>query len=269
VIPFLWQPSILADDIILGSALPQQRIVLGIEQLHAAGLAAIVKPHVWVPQSWAGAIELEAATEDGWYSAYSEVLQKIAVTAEQSKAEVLVVGTELRGVSGSDRWESIIAEVRKVFSGKITYVAHGASEAEEISFWPQLDAVAVSLYPILGAADDSKKWDIAITDELDRVQAVAQKYEKPVWVAEIGIRSAEGATERPWESAEERVSKSDMALQAEVLKHWLIAIEARQIQDVWIWRWFTDPDGGGEEDTDFTVQNKDAEDVVAIFWNRI
>ncbi|MBB3995981.1 hypothetical protein GGR95_003647 [Sulfitobacter undariae] len=269
VIPFLWQPSILADDIILGSALPQHRIVLGIEQLHAAGLAAIVKPHVWVPQSWAGAIEIEAASEDGWYSAYSEILQKIAVTAEQSKAEVLVVGTELRGVSGSDRWESIIAEVRKVFSGKITYVAHGASEAEEISFWPQLDAVAVSLYPILGAADDSKKWDIAITDELDRVQAVAQKYEKPVWVAEIGIRSAEGATERPWESAEERVSKSDMALQAEVLKHWLIALEARQIQDVWIWRWFTDPDGGGEEDTDFTVQNKDAEDVVAIFWNRI
>jgi hypothetical protein len=268
VIPFLWQPSIGSGDIQMGDALPQQRIAAGIDQLHAAGLAAIVKPHVWVPQSWAGAIEPEAASEMEWHSAYSKILHDIALTAERGKAEVLVIGTELRGVSGSDQWKSTIAGVRRIFSGKITYVAHGAAEAENVRFWPQLDAVAVSLYPVLGDAGAFADWDQAIADELDKVEAVARKYAKPVWVAEIGIRSAEGSTERPWESAEERVAKSDMTLQAEVLSRWLQALEARRIQDVWIWRWFTDPDGGGAEDTDFTVQNKTAEGVIAEFWSK-
>lgn len=269
VIPFLWQPSISSGDIQMGDALPQHRIAMGIDQLHAAGLAAIVKPHVWVPESWAGAIEPDAASEQAWHSAYAKILHDLAVTAERGKAEVLVIGTELRGVSGSGRWESTIAEVRRVFSGQLTYVAHGAAEAEAVRFWPQLDAVAVSLYPVLGAAGAFADWDKAITDELDRVEAVARKYAKPVWIAEIGIRSAEGSTERPWESAEERAAKSDMTLQAEVLSRWLQALEARRIQDVWIWRWFTDPDGGGPEDTDFTVQHKTAEGVIAQFWRQV
>ena len=269
VVPFLWQPSATSPAIVMGDALPRDRMAAGIAQLHAAGLAAIVKPHVWVPQSWAGAIQPEAKTEGDWHTAYEKILHDIAMTAERSRAEALVIGTELRGVSGSDRWDRLIAGLRDVFSGQITYVAHGAAEAEKVGFWAQLDAVAVSLYPVLGAAGAVTDWDRAIAEELDRVEAVAQKYAKPVWIAEIGIRSAEGATVRPWESAEERAAQSDMALQAEVLRRWLQALHARRIQDVSIWRWFTDPDGGGAEDTDFTVQNKAAESAIAEFWGEV
>ena len=214
VIPFLWQPAPTSSGIVMGDALPHDRIAAGIAQLHAAGLAAIVKPHVWVPESWAGAIAPAAGTENDWQAAYENSLRAIAVTAEQSRAEVLVLGTELRGVSGAEAWEGTIAGLREAFSGKITYVAHGADEAEKVAFWPLLDAVAVSLYPVLGAAGATADWDRAIAKELDRVEAVARKHAKPIWIAEIGIRSAEGATERPWESAEERAAPADMALQA-------------------------------------------------------
>jgi len=269
VIPFLWQETADAGDIEMGNALPPERIVAGVEQLHAAGLAAIVKPHVWVPESWAGAIEPEATSRSRWYAAYGEILQDVAKTAEQAKAEVLVIGTELRGVSGASEWKAIIAKVRNIFSGRITYVAHGADEAEEVAFWPELDAVAVSLYPVLGADDAFGDWDRAMAEQLDRVEAVARSFGKPVWIAEIGIRSAQGAALKPWESAEERVSPPDMALQAQVLKHWLSALEARGIRDVWIWRWFSDPEGGGPEDTDFTVQNKTAQTVITQCWDKI
>ncbi len=268
VIPFLWQPAPTSSAIVMGDALPHDRIAAGIAQLHAAGLAAIVKPHVWVPESWAGAIAPAAGTENDWHAAYENSLRAIAVTAEQSRAEVLVLGTELRGVSGAAAWTSTIARLREVFSSKITYVAHGADEAEKVAFWPLLDAVAVSLYPVLGAAGATADWDRAIAKELDRVEAVARRHAKPIWIAEIGIRSAEGATERPWESAEERAAPADMALQADVLRRWLRALEARGIPDLWVWRWFTDPESGGAEDTDFTVQNKLAEEVIADFWGK-
>ncbi|AML53062.1 glycoside hydrolase family 113 [Falsihalocynthiibacter arcticus] len=268
VIPFLWQSSHESNDIVMGDALPGDRIAAGITQLHAAGLAAIVKPHVWVPGSWAGGIELDDGLVDSWYSAYRQILLNISRTAEDQNAEVLVIGTELRGMSASNHWEKIIGDVRASFSGKLTYVAHGADEAEQVDFWPLLDAVAVSLYPILGADHAYADWDKAIAEELDRVEAVARKYGKPVWIAEIGIRSAKGAAERPWESAEERIAQSDMALQAEVLDHWFAELSERDIQDIWVWRWLTDPDGGGAEDTDFTVQNKTAEGLITQWWNK-
>lgn len=268
IIPFLWQSTNESSDIKMGDALPEDRIAAGITQLHAAGLAAIVKPHVWVPGSWAGGIEVNVALENSWYSAYHQILLNISRIAEIHNAEVLVIGTELRGMSGSNYWEGIIGDTRTSFSGKLTYVAHGADEAEQVDFWPLLDAVSVSLYPVLGADHAYADWEKAIANELDRVEAVAHKYGKPIWIAEIGIRSAKGAAERPWESAEERIAEVDMKLQAEVLGCWFAELSKRDIQDVWVWRWLTNPEAGGVDDTDFTVQNKTAELVISQWWNK-
>jgi hypothetical protein len=33
-----------------------------------------------------------------------------------------------------------------------------------------------------------------------------------------------------------------------------------------VWRWFTDPEAGGSNDTDFTVQGKPAEAVLSCAW---
>ena len=60
-------------------------------------------------------------------------------------------------------------------------------------------------------------------------------------VGEIGLRSAEGAAAKPWESAEERVAVADPLLQAEVLADWLGVLRRPSVRGVLIWRWFTDP----------------------------
>jgi hypothetical protein len=87
-----------------------------------------------------------------------------------------------------------------------------------------------------------------------------------VLVGEIGLRSAQGAAARPWESAEERAAIPDPLLQAEILADWLAVLDRPVIRGVLVWRWLTDPDAGSATDTDFTVQRKPAEGVLLCAW---
>jgi hypothetical protein len=146
------------------------------------------------------------------------------------------------------------------------YVAHNADEAERISFWPLLDAIGVSLYPPLGADHDREARLKAMQQSADRIEAMALRFGKPVIVAEIGLRSAQGSAAKPWESAEERTSAADPFLQAEVLADWLRVLDRPAVQGVLIWRWLSDPAAGGLADTDFTVQGKPAESVLFCAW---
>jgi hypothetical protein len=102
--------------------------------------------------------------------------------------------------------------------------------------------------------------------EADALQALAARSARPVWIAEIGLRSAVGAAARPWESAEERTAPVDEALQARVLARWWRELDRPGFDAVLVWRWFSDPAAGGPADTDFTVQGKQAERVLAELW---
>jgi hypothetical protein len=177
-----------------------------------------------------------------------------------------VIGTELSQTTLRPEWNDVISQTRRDFSGRLLYVAHNVEDAETIPFWGELDAIGVSLYPPLGVdadRDDRRRAMDAIADRLD---ILAARIGKSVVVAEIGLRSAEGAAAKPWESAEERVAAPDPALQADVLSDWLAALHRPAISGVLIWRWLTDPDAGGVSDTDFTVQGKPAEHVLMCAW---
>jgi hypothetical protein len=241
-----------------------------IADAHAGGLAVLVKPHVWVPQSWAGAIAMQGEDEwRRWFAGYGRELGRIARIAEDERAEALAIGTELAMTSGRAEWRDLTATARASYHGTLLYVAHNADEAETVRFWDELDAIGVTLYPPLGADADGTARQRAMRASANRLDALAAASGKPVVVAEIGLRSAQGAAAKPWESAEERASAPDLPLQAAVLADWLAALDRPTVRGVLIWRWFTDPDAGGRVDTDFTVQSKPAERVLACAWTQI
>jgi hypothetical protein len=267
IVPFLWQSSPSSADLVRGDDMDDAQLRLAIHDAHALGLMVLIKPHVWIPHSWAG--EAAMITQDAWtdwFANYRRELIHIARIAEDEKAEALAIGTELTATSLRSEWNELIDATRRAFSGRLLYVAHNVEEAETVPFWDRLDAVGVSLYPPLGIDNDRDFRRKTMRGIADRLDALAARTGKSILVGEIGLRSAEGAAAKPWESAEERVTAPDPKLQADVLRDWLAALNRPAIGGVLIWRWLTDPDAGGLTDTDFTVQGKPAEHVLMCIW---
>ncbi len=256
LIPFLWQPAPGDPRIVLGDAVSPDQLRAGIRQARALGLRVMVKPHVWVPQTWAGAIEfMRDGDQAEWLARYRALLLDLATLAQDEGAEALALGAELRGVSSDPAWTDIIRAVRDRFRGTLTYVAHWDGELDRLPFRRLLDVPSISLYPPLG--DD----DAGLGGRIDTLAANLAR-QGPLWIGELGLRSAVGSQAKPWESPEERDAHPDGTLQARVLDHWLTALNRHGLRDILLWRWFSDPDAGGPQDTDFTVQGKPAEAVM-------
>ncbi|MEA2878812.1 MAG: hypothetical protein QOF14_4008 [Hyphomicrobiales bacterium] len=267
IIPFLWQANLSSPDIRSGNDMSDGALRKAIRQARKLKFSVIVKPHVWVPESWAGAVEPASERSwDTWFSLYRGELERIARISSEEGADALAIGTELVKTTHRAEWTSLIAAARAVFPRTLLYVAHNVDEAEAVPFWPLLDAIGVSLYPPLGADHDKIGRLVVMLAVTERLEALSGRTGKPVVVAEIGLRSAAGAAAKPWESAEERTATADPQLQADVLADWLAVLDRPAIRGVLIWRWFTDPKAGGAEDTDFTVQGKPAEDVLLCAW---
>ncbi len=268
IVPFLWQPSPSSAAIGRGSDMTNDELRAAIREARAQGFRVMVKPHVWVPQSWAGAVAPGSdAAWRAWFENYQAALLTIARIAAEEKADALSIGTELKETSQRPEWISIIGALRAVFPRQLTYVAHNVEEAEAVPFWPLLDAIGVTLYPVLGDDRDRVGRLAIMTATASKLDALAERAGKPIIVGEIGLRSAEHAASKPWESAEERPAEADGRLQAEVLADWIKVLRRPSIRGVLVWRWFTDPQAGGPNDTDFTVQNKPAEGVLLCAWS--
>jgi hypothetical protein len=267
VVPFLWQSSPTSPDLVRGKDMSDEELGAAIRDAHALGLAVVVKPHVWVPNRWAGTIAMPSDKAwQKWFDSYRRELSRIALVAEMQGADALAVGTELSQTTQRPEWQALLGDTRGIYSGRLFYVAHNVEEAEKVPFWHDLDAVGVSLYPPLGSDCDRDGWRMTMRAVADRLDALAARTAKPIIVGEVGLRSAQGAAAKPWESPEERASNPAPALQAEALLEWLSVLDRPSVKGVLIWRWLTDPGAGGMTDTDFTVQGKTAEHELMCRW---
>jgi hypothetical protein len=269
VVPFMWQSDSESPLLVRGKDMTDAELRLAIRDAHVLGLAVLVKPHIWVPQSWAGTIAMDSEqTWTAWFANYRRELERIARIAEEEQAEAIAIGTELDGTTQRAEWNALIGAVRGLYSGRLLYVAHNIEGVEKVPFWGRLDLIGVTLYPPLGNDGDRVFRLIAMRDVVDRLDALASQTGKQIIVAEIGLRSAEGAAAKPWESPEERDAAADPQLQADVLSDWLATLDRPAIKGVLIWYWATDPCASELADTDFTIHGKLAEHVLMCAWTQ-
>lgn len=176
-----------------------------IAAAHAAGLRVLLKPHVdSTDDAWRGTFR--PADPLVWFVGYRSFITGWARVAEESGADLFAVGTELVTLSGpayTGDWLTIIAGVRAVYHGPLTYAANWGkrpadAEYQQIAWWDQLDYIGIDAYfPLSGqpdptAADLQAGW-VQYTDPWgdtyhwkDAIAAVQARWGRPVLFTEVG-----------------------------------------------------------------------------------
>jgi hypothetical protein len=218
-------------------------ILLGAARAHAAGMRVILKPHIWVRGS-GDPTHIEPADWTRWFASYEQFLIHNALLARAANAEWLVIGTELTRSESRPEWRRMIAIARALFPGRITYAAN-FDAFERTPFWDAVDAIGIDAYFPL--SDDAKASDRALRDGavavVARVDAVAQRFGKPVIFTELGYPSRDAAWTTPW--TEERGSASDDASQTRSFDAMLRATRrSKSIHGFVIWKYETSARAG-------------------------
>ncbi len=126
-------------------------------------------------------------TWDEWFASYREFVLHHARLAAELGAELFCVGCEMvRADARESSWRALIAEVRDVYPGLVTYNCDKYQE-DRVTWWDAVDVVSSSGYYPTGT------WE----QHLDRIEAVVRREGKPFLFLETGCPSREGSPARP------------------------------------------------------------------------
>ncbi|MEQ1508562.1 MAG: hypothetical protein ABMB14_40395 [Myxococcota bacterium] len=213
-------------------AAPPDWLVRPIREAHARGMKVMVTPHLayWgSPFAWRGAIGFpDPVARARFFREYRQWVTALARAT--SAADAFVVGSELDGTTAHEaEWREVIAGVRAVFPGPLTYAANWDA-FERVPFWDAVDAAGIQAYfPVVegaGIPDDAALdagWD-RIDARLRAFHAATGKY---VVFTELGYDAGPTAASRPWETG--AGTEAGQALQQACLRAALRAIDREPV----------------------------------------
>ncbi|MDX1645276.1 MAG: hypothetical protein R3244_13045, partial [Thermoanaerobaculia bacterium] len=232
------------------------------------GFELFWKPHLGYGGSfeWRGDIRFE--DEPSWnrfFTGYRLFLLHQARLAARFGAELLAVGVELEGTTHRPEWHALIAEVRTIYSGRLTYAANW-DRVEEVPFWSELDVIGVHAYFPLAPDEDpsdealQRAWDGVLADLAELSE---RNGGKPILFAEIGYNRSLEAARQPW------AYEMDESPAARRLRRRLIALAIRRVENapaiegMFWWKWIPGPN---HHDRDFSMKDPEARAVLAEMW---
>lgn len=249
-----------------------------IRNLHRSGFQVMLKPHIWIggwnfdADNWRSKIDFaDLGGRKQWFSNYTKFILGQAVLAEKTGVEILVVGTELVGVSKyTEEWKELIGEVRKVYSGRLTYAAEGMN-AKSVEFWDSLDYIGIdSYFPLTDKADPTLRELVRGWKKYEpEIKELSEKYGKKVIFTEIGYKSVVGTAIKPWEWSEDSaVSQAEQALAFEATS--IVFRDKAYLAGVFVWKYFTDMDSYEKDNIEkgFTPYGKKAEVTISGWFGQ-
>lgn len=250
------------------------------------GIKTILKPHIWLRDDqgkWRGEIEMKSEEDwQEWFKNYEEFILHYALIAEEEGIEMLCIGTELHRTctEREANWRALIAKIRTIYSGDLTYAANFSGEYEEVSFWDELDYIGVQAYFSLTENEEAsleelkKGWE----EPLAELESYSRKFDKPILFTEVGYKSTKDSGKTPWEwpqriSREKREEIHSEQHQADLYEALFAEVfDQPFIAGVHLWKWF--PTYGDDKsryrkrefDIDFSPQGKPAEAIMSKWY---
>lgn len=239
---------------------------------HNENIKVMLKPHLWL--GW-GAFTGDIAFKDeaAWQrfeQGYKSYILFYAKMADSLNVELFCIGTELKNhvAKRPDFWFELIKDIKKVYKGKLTY-AENWDAYTEVPFWNELDFIGVDGYFPLSNKQHPTKAELEIgwQKHLEKMKEVASKHQKPILFTEIGYRSCDFSTDKPWES------NFDLPYNEQIQADALLVFIEQNWQQPWfagafIWKWFPDINERNARDL-FTPQNKLAEKVITSHFKNL
>lgn len=240
-----------------------------IELLKRNGVDIMIKPQIWI---WKGEFTgtLKMRTENDWKaleSSYDDFILTYARLAEETKAPLFCIGTELEQFvkNRPQYWQRLIKKIRAVYTGKLTYAANW-DEYPRTTFWENLDFIGIDAYfPLSDARTPSvEQLQEGWQPWKEKIEALSKAKDKPVLFTEFGYRSMDFTAKKPW-----LVDQNDDNVNLEAQVNAKKAIFAEFWTEDWfaggyVWKWFINHQkSGGEKDNRFTPQNKPAQKVIS------
>jgi hypothetical protein len=251
----------------LGTDETDDRVGRTIREARRLGLATVLKPQLWSRGIWTGHIAFaDEAAFHSWMAGYRRYILHYARLAELERADLLVIGTELGGLTGRQtEWRALIRDVRRVFSGPLTYASNWGEEVETIAFWKDLDYVGVNFYyPLVTAAGEEPRAGSPRLKELETtLERLSKRHGKPILFTEVGYAASAAAALEPWKEFNATLDPEMQARCYEVVfrsfyrRPWLAGLS-------W-WKW-PSPGRGSSEDPSFSPLGKPAQAVLERWY---
>lgn len=268
---FVWRGGASAVDTTTRAA---------IRAVHGAGMRVLLKPHLWLEDrsdgAWRG--DILPAEEDwpGWRRAYREAVLGYARLAAEERVAAISIGSELTelALARPGFWRELVADVRELYPGRVTYAANWDREVGAIEWWEATDAIGVDgFWPLLQSPDDPHSVEplrARLRTEAAGLREISERVARPVWLTEIGYKSAEAAGYRPWEWHGRRDAvdlEAQRAIYEAIAREFGAAAREGWLGGLWVWVWNLDPDWSGADNADFTPRGKPAADLLAAWFN--
>jgi hypothetical protein len=274
--PFGWVRSLNAPEVILASGHrtlwgeSDSGLVQTARLARGLGIKTLLKPHLWVRHAgWPGELAMQSDADwQAWFHSYETFILHYAQLAENSGMEALAVGTELSRTTGhTQEWRRIIARVRAVYHGSLTYCANWSEEAEAVEFWSDLDFIGVQAYYPLSKTPHPRPEELrpAWAPFVASLESLSKRTGKRIVFTEVGYKSVAGALAKPWEW--EGSGPPDVELQRQAYQALFETFWNRSwFGGTFIWKWHTWAGAAQEAGSDFTPQGKPALEVIRTYY---
>jgi hypothetical protein len=237
----------------------------------------MLKPHVDVRD---GAWRAQIAPTDAsrWFESYTAFMDHYVAIAAEKNVAMLCIGTELASMSGSRyaaEWASLIARVRAIYGGLLTYAANAVEPADEftsVSFCGRVDLLGADVYTPLTDKTSPTRAELVAGwrrnryghDMVAALRNFQQAHGKPMVFTEIGYRSGDGANRAPWDWEASLVPDPGEQADCYAAMYEVFSGEAWMKGPFW-WAWDVSLPPAG--DTGYNPRGKPAEDVLRL-WQR-